>query len=107
MYEENLKGSAWRVERNGTQLWETWWWREEVQAVVKAKKECFKKWQKDRTEENLKSYRLANKEVKKVVRETKLKVYDDLYTRLDSKEGEKRVYNLLRYERGKQEILIK
>ncbi|GMP84452.1 hypothetical protein CsSME_00037979 [Camellia sinensis var. sinensis] len=44
---------------------ETWWWREE-------------------------SYRLANKEVKKVVRETKLKVYDDLYTRLDSKEGEKR-----------------
>ena len=61
---------------------ETWWWREEVQAVVKAKKECFKKWQNDRTEENLKSYRLANKEVKKVVRETKLKAYDDLYTRL-------------------------
>ena len=58
------------------------------------KKKSFKKWQNDRTEENLKSYRLANKEVKEVVRETKLKVYDDLYTRLDSKEGEKRVYKL-------------
>ncbi|KAF5957849.1 hypothetical protein HYC85_005074 [Camellia sinensis] len=80
---------------------ETWWWREEVQAVVKAKKECFKKWQKDRTEENLKSYRLANKEVKKVVREIKLKVYDDLYTRLDSKEGEKRVYKLAKIRERK------
>ncbi|GMP25558.1 hypothetical protein CsSME_00002369 [Camellia sinensis var. sinensis] len=57
---------------------ETWWWREEVQVVVKAKKECFKKWQNDRTEENLKSYRLTNKEVKKVVREAKLKAYDGL-----------------------------
>ncbi|KAF5962067.1 hypothetical protein HYC85_003276 [Camellia sinensis] len=46
--------------------------------------------QKDRTEENLKSYRLANKEVKKVMRESKLKAYDDPYTRLDSKEEEKR-----------------
>ncbi|GMP25038.1 hypothetical protein CsSME_00002089 [Camellia sinensis var. sinensis] len=80
---------------------ETWWWREEVQAVVKAKKECFKKWQKDRTKKNLKSYRLANKEVKKVVRETKLKVYDDLYTRLDSKEGEKRVYKLAKIRERK------
>ncbi|CAL5400242.1 unnamed protein product [Camellia sinensis] len=80
---------------------ETWWWREEVQAVIKAKKECFKKWQKDRTEENLKSYRLANKEVKKVVREIKLKVYDDLYTRLDSKEGEKMVYKLAKMRERK------
>ncbi|GMP51562.1 hypothetical protein CsSME_00017746 [Camellia sinensis var. sinensis] len=73
---------------------ETRWWREEVQAVVKAKKECFKKWQKGRTEENLKSYRLADKEVKKVVKNAKLKAYDDLYSGLDSKEGEKRVYKL-------------
>lgn len=80
---------------------ETWWWREEVQAIVKTKKECFKKWQKDRTEENLKSYGLANKEVKKVVRETKLKAYDDLYTRLDSKEGEKRVYKLAKIRERK------
>ena len=37
---------------------------------------------------------MANKEVKKVVREAKLKAYDDLYTRLDSNEGEKRVHKL-------------
>ena len=37
---------------------------------------------------------MANKEVKKVERVTKLKGYDDLYTRLDSKEGENRIYKL-------------
>ncbi|KAI8547554.1 hypothetical protein RHMOL_Rhmol07G0205200 [Rhododendron molle] len=31
---------------------ETWWWNDEVQTMVKAKKECFKKWQKDRNAEN-------------------------------------------------------
>ena len=39
---------------------------------------------------------MANKVVKKVVREAKLKVYDDLFARLDSKEGEKRVYKLIK-----------
>ena len=37
---------------------------------------------------------MTNKSVNKVVREVKLKAYDDLYTRQDSKEREKRVYKL-------------
>ena len=44
---------------------DTWWWGEEVQAVVKTKKELFKKWQKDRTNDNFQKYKIANKEVKK------------------------------------------
>ena len=35
------------------------------------------------------------------MRETKLKAYDDLYTRLDSKEGEKRVYKLAKIRERK------
>ena len=41
---------------------------------------------------------MANKKVKKVVREAKLKAYDDQYTRLDSKEGEKRVYKIAKIQ---------
>ncbi|GMP48558.1 hypothetical protein CsSME_00015871 [Camellia sinensis var. sinensis] len=85
----------------GPNFRKTWWWKEEVQVVIKTKKESFKKWQNDRTEENLKRYRLTNKEAKKVVRETKLKAYDDLYTRLDSKEGEKRIYKLAKIRERK------
>ena len=44
---------------------------------------------------------MTNKEVKKVVREAKLKAYDDLYTRLDSKEGEKRVHKLAKIRERK------
>ena len=73
---------------------DAWWWGEEVQAVVKTKKEFFKKWQKERTNENFQKYKMANKKVKKAVTDAKMKAYDDLYTRLDSKEGEKRIYKL-------------
>lgn len=39
----------------GSILKEALWWTTEVQAVVKGKKEGFKKWQKDRSEENFRS----------------------------------------------------
>ena len=33
----------------GPQFKETWWWNEEVQNVVKNKRECFKTWQQTRS----------------------------------------------------------
>ncbi|KAI8564244.1 hypothetical protein RHMOL_Rhmol03G0166800 [Rhododendron molle] len=62
--------------------------------MVKAKKESFKKWQKDRKEENFQGYKQASKEAKKAVREAKLKAYENFYNRLDSKDGEKIIYKL-------------
>ena len=41
---------------------------------------------------------MVNKEVKKVVREAKLKAYDDLHTRLNSKERENRVYKFAKIQ---------
>ncbi|KAM2399376.1 hypothetical protein ACFXTH_035947 [Malus domestica] len=75
---------------------ESWWWNEEVQAKVKVKKECCKALYKDRTDENGERYRKAKQEAKKAVREAKLVVYDDMYKRLDTKEGELDIYKLAR-----------
>ncbi|KAM2016499.1 hypothetical protein ACFX16_046908 [Malus domestica] len=65
---------------------ESWWWNEEVQTKVKAKKECCKALYKDRTDENGERYKRAKQEAKKAVREAKLAAYDDMYKRLDTKE---------------------
>ncbi|KAM2034228.1 hypothetical protein ACFX16_037465 [Malus domestica] len=58
---------------------ESWWWNEEVQTKVKAKKECCKALYNDKTDENGERYRIAKQEAKKVMREAKLATYDDMY----------------------------
>ena len=75
---------------------ESWWWNEEVQSKFKAKKECCKALYKDRTDANSESYRIAKQEAKKVVREAKLAAFDEMYKRLDTKEGELDIYKLAR-----------
>ncbi|KAM2120441.1 hypothetical protein ACFX1Q_018374 [Malus domestica] len=80
---------------------ESWWWNEEVQTKVKAKKECCKALYKDKTDENDERYRRAKQEAKKAVREAKLAAYDDMYKRLDTKEGELDIYKLARVREKK------
>ncbi|KAM2693357.1 hypothetical protein EV2_007535 [Malus domestica] len=80
---------------------ESWWWNEEVQTKVKAKKECCKALYKDRTDENGERYRRAKQEAKKAMREAKLAAYDDMYKRLDTKEGELDIYKLARVREKK------
>ena len=73
---------------------ETWWWNEEVQAVIKLKRINCKIWQDARDEKSLKKYRDAKKKAKKVVSNVKLKAYDDLYNRLNTREGRNIIYKL-------------
>ncbi|KAI8530732.1 hypothetical protein RHMOL_Rhmol11G0082500 [Rhododendron molle] len=75
-------------------------WNDKVQAMVKAK-ECFKKWQKDRNEKNFQGYKQASEEAKKAVTDARLRVYEDFYARLDSKDGEKNIYKLTKLREGK------
>ncbi|KAM2005292.1 hypothetical protein FF1_000532 [Malus domestica] len=75
---------------------ESWWWNEEVQTKVKAKKECCKALYKDRTDENGERYKIVKQEAKKAVREAKLAAYVDMYKRLYTKEGEFDIYKLAR-----------
>ncbi|KAK3507156.1 hypothetical protein QTP70_009289 [Hemibagrus guttatus] len=66
---------------------ETWWWNEEVQDSIQRKRLAKKKWDMDRTEENRQEY----KEL-----QHKQRAYEELYTRLDTREGEKDLYRLAR-----------
>ncbi|KAK3513535.1 hypothetical protein QTP70_016470, partial [Hemibagrus guttatus] len=75
---------------------ETWWWNEEVQDSIQRKRLAKKKWDMDRTEENRQEYKELQCRVKREVSKAKHKAYDELYTRLDTREGEKDLYRLAR-----------
>ncbi|KAK3571410.1 hypothetical protein QTP86_011690 [Hemibagrus guttatus] len=75
---------------------ETWWWNEEVQDSVQRKRLAKKKWDMDRTEENRQEYKELQHRVKREVSKAKQKAYDELYTRLDTREGQKDLYRLAR-----------
>ncbi|KAK3553518.1 hypothetical protein QTP70_004198 [Hemibagrus guttatus] len=74
---------------------ETWWWNEEVQDSIQRKR-LAKKWDTDRTEQNRQEYSELQHRVKREVSKAKQKAYDELYTRLDTREGEKDLYRLAR-----------
>ena len=82
---------------------ETWWWNEEVQKSIKEKKEAKKAWDKIRDQNTKKIYKQKKSKAKKAVAMTKGRVYDDLYARLETKEGEKELYRLAR-KRNREEI---
>ncbi|KAK3524881.1 hypothetical protein QTP86_011082 [Hemibagrus guttatus] len=71
---------------------ETWWWNEEVQDSIQRKRLAKKKWDMDRTEENRQEYKELQLRVKREVSKAKQKAYDELYTRLDTREREKDLY---------------
>ncbi|KAK3557430.1 hypothetical protein QTP70_026628, partial [Hemibagrus guttatus] len=75
---------------------ETWWCNEEVQDSIQRKRIARKKWDMDRTEENRQEYKELQSRVKREVSKAKQKAYDELYTRLDTREGQKDLYRLAR-----------
>ncbi|KAK3516441.1 hypothetical protein QTP70_013289 [Hemibagrus guttatus] len=75
---------------------ETWWWNEDVQDSIQRKSLAKKKWDMDRTEENRQEYKELQRRVKREVSKAKQKACDELYTRLDTREGEKDLYRLAR-----------
>ncbi|KAK3547778.1 hypothetical protein QTP86_029926 [Hemibagrus guttatus] len=75
---------------------ETWWWNEEVQDSIQRKRLAKNKWDMDRTEENRQEYKELQCRVKREVSKAKQKAYDELYTRLDTREGQKDLYRLAR-----------
>ncbi|KAK3517406.1 hypothetical protein QTP70_009198 [Hemibagrus guttatus] len=75
---------------------ETWWWNEEVQNSIQRKRLAKKNWDMDRTEENRQEYKELQCRVKREVSKANQKAYDELYTRLDTREGQKDLYRLAR-----------
>ena len=80
---------------------ESWWRNDDVQKAVKEKRDSFKKWQSSRTTEDLADYRENKTNAKKAVTTAKDAGYEELYTKLDSREGQDMIYKLAktRYRR--------
>ena len=75
---------------------EAWWWHEEVQATLKAKKQSYKKWRQTKSCEDEENYRLAKKEAKHYVPSKKAEAMKDLCDKLETPEGEKAIFRLAR-----------
>ena len=75
---------------------ETWWWNEEVQKSIQAKKVAKKDLDRENTEENKVKYKTAKKTAKQMVAIAKAAAYERLYEDLDSVEGQKKVLRMAR-----------
>jgi hypothetical protein len=71
-----------------------------VQKAIK-EKECFKRLDLDRSATNIESYKIAKRVAKRAMSAAKDHVYDDLYQRLGTKEGEKDIFRLARIRERK------
>ncbi|KAF3631922.1 ATP-dependent RNA helicase A-like protein [Capsicum annuum] len=75
-----------------------WWWNEEMKKKVGTKKGAYAKLVESKDEEekrvNRKEYKLARKEAKSAVTTAKTTAFESLYTVLQGKEGEKKLFRL-------------
>ena len=75
-------------------------WNEEVKRTIKNKQMCYRNLSKNRDEMSFENYKITKKEANKAVKEARAKVYQDIYERLDSKEGEN-IYRIARMREKK------
>jgi hypothetical protein len=85
---------------------ETWWWNEKVQNAIKEKKECFMRMHLDMSVDNVERYKVAKKTAKRAVSEVRDQMYDGLYQRLGTKEGEKDIYRMVKSRERKTRDII-
>jgi len=94
--------------RGGNKMKGAWWWNEEVKEKVKEKKEAYAVFMNSGGEEEREICRGRHKATKKVAKKAvavaKCRAYDRLYRRLETKEGEKKVFKLARARKDKQGI---
>jgi hypothetical protein len=84
----------------------TWWWNEKVQKAIKEKKECFRRIHLNRSANNIEWYKVAKKTAKRAVSEARGQMYDGLYQRLGTKEGEKDIYRMTKNRERKMRDII-
>jgi hypothetical protein len=84
----------------------TWWWNEKVQKAIMEKEECFSHMHLDRSADNVEQYKVAKKITKRMVSEASGQMYDRLYQRLGTKEGEKDIYRVAKSRERKTGDII-
>ena len=73
---------------------ETWWWDQQVQEAVKAKKEAFKNGRTTGNEADKEIYKEHRKTAKISVTKAKDLAYEDMYEKLNTREGQTLIYKL-------------
>jgi hypothetical protein len=77
-----------------------------VQNAIKEKKECFRCMHLDRSVDNVERYKVTKKTAKRAVSEARDQMYDGLYQRLGTKEGEKDIYRIAKSRERKTRDII-
>ena len=80
--------------KGGREDRETWWWNKEVQQAVNEKKVAKKQWDGARDDESKERYKKSKKKAKRTVAKVKNKAFQDLYERLETKEGVNEVFQI-------------
>uniref|UniRef100_A0A8I7BC79 Endonuclease/exonuclease/phosphatase domain-containing protein n=1 Tax=Hordeum vulgare subsp. vulgare TaxID=112509 RepID=A0A8I7BC79_HORVV len=80
---------------------DTWWWNDEVQKVIREKKDYFRCLYLDRSAANMQKYKVAKKAAKRAVSEVSGRAYEDLYQRLNTKEGERDICKMAKIRERK------
>ena len=103
-----MEGNGYYPEKHGKgspkgvpNLKESWWWNKEVQLKIRNKKTCYKVVYQCSNEENLKNYKEAKKSAKRAVSKVRSKAYENLYKRLNTKNGERDIYKLAKVRERK------
>ena len=74
-----------------------WFWNDDVADAVKAKKNAFKAWHLNPTNETRANYCEAKRKAKQTIASAIKNKADSLAAKLDTKEGEKQIYRLARW----------
>jgi hypothetical protein len=77
-----------------------------MQNAIKDKKECFSRMHINRSANNIEQYKVTKKTVKRAVSEARGQMYDGLYQRLGTKEGEKDIYRMVKNRKMKTRDII-
>ncbi|XP_068240058.1 uncharacterized protein [Palaemon carinicauda] len=84
---------------------ETWWWSNYVQENVKIKRNAKKKYNETGTEEDKETSRLAKKESKVAVAQSKQQALDNVYEDFDPKRVKRRFTRFIKEEIKRPKIL--
>jgi hypothetical protein len=85
---------------------ETWWWNKKMQKAITEKKECFRRMHLNRSADNIEWYKVAKKTAKRAVSEARGRMYNGLYQRLGTKEGEKDINRMAKSKERKTRDII-
>jgi hypothetical protein len=77
-----------------------------VHKAIKEKKECFRRMHMDRSVDNVERYKMVKKTAKQPVSEARSRMYDGLYQRLGTKEGDKDIYRMAKKRERKTRDII-